>query len=194
MFSTSDIYAFTAKVREFFALSDPSDPYSYVYLLLFVFLNAALLAYRSSLSIGAIVYALLLGLMYAVSLFWHEAPAIFFWLYGGAAFYVILLEGRRVLTPFVLMNFFNCLVVIPFAAGGKGALSLDMFFEEPLPAPLVGVFWDLNSMSHTFLLLFCPVFVAAELCLYWRRRRAAKKAREEREALLAKRFDDLDGV
>lgn len=181
MLTKSDIFAFIERAREFFALADPAELSSYAYLLAYVLLNVVLVMYRSSLSIGAIVYLLLLVLMYVTAFFWDGVPAIFLWLYGGASFYVILLEGRRILTPFALMNLFDCLVVIPHAAGGAGNLSLDMFFEEPLHPLLLATFRDLNSMAHTFLLLFCPFFVAAELYFYLRRKRVLRKEREEWE-------------
>ena len=129
MWPESELYTFVARVKEIFALSDPTVLASYCYLLVYAFLNVALVMYRRSLSIGGIVYLLILGIMYAVSFFWEGKPSIFFWLYGGAAFYAILLEGRRVLTPFTPMNLFYCVVVIPNAAGNLGSLSLDMFFE-----------------------------------------------------------------
>lgn len=194
MVSEGDIYALVERVKAFLALTDPAELWNYAYLVAYVLLNAVLVTYRKTLSIGAIVYLLILGIMYAVSFFWEGMPSIFLWLYGGAAFYAIFIESRRVLTPFVLMNIFNCLVVIPNAAGGPGALSLDMFFEDPIPAPLVQTFWDLNGMAQTFLLLFCPVFIAVEVHFFWRRRRALKKAQEAREALLARKVNDPNSL
>ena len=190
MFLASDMCTLVGRAKEFIAPTDPTELSSYVYLLIFVFLNVALLGYRKSLSIGAVIYFLTLALMYAAAFFWEGAPFIFFWIYGAAAFYVILFEGRRVLTLFALMNVFGCLVVIPQAAGGMGNLSLGMFFEDGFPPPLLNVFWELNSMAHSFLLLFGPVFVAVEIYLYLRRRRAKKEAAQEREALLARKHED----
>ena len=181
MFSVDEIYTLLDRGKEFFALTDQTNPSSYAYLIIYALLNVGLLLYRSSLTIGAIVYLLILAIMYATAFFWEGMPSIFLWLYGGASFFVILLEGRRILTPFALMNIFACLVVIPQAAGGAGKLGLDMFFEEGLHPLLLNTLWGLNSMAHTFLLLFAPVFVLVELYFYWRRRRALKKKREEWE-------------
>lgn len=175
MISESELFAYLGGIKEFFALTDPLDPVAYGYLLVYAFLNVALLVYRRSLSIAAVIYLLTLFLVYAAAFFWEGAPAVFLWLYGLTSFWVILPERRRILTPFALMNIFNCLVVIPHAAGGLGALSIGMFFEEPINPRLLNTLWDLNGMAHTFLLLFCPVLVVLEVFLYWRRRRAAKK-------------------
>ena len=191
MFLASDMYTLVIRVKDFFAPTDPTELSSYVYLLIFVFLNVALLGYRKSLSIGAVIYLLTLVIMHAAASFWEGAPSIFFWIYGAAAFHVILFEGRRVLTLFALMNMFGCLVIIPQAAGGMGNLSLGMFFEDAFPPPLLNVFWELNNMAHSFLLLFGPVFVAAEIYSYLRRRRMKKEAVWERAALLAKKREDL---
>lgn len=122
----------------------------FIYFLLFIALQIAVVVYRRPLSALAFGYLAAFLALYGAHLFWASTASLVWWVYTATGLWVIVKESRWLISPFYLCNLFVCAVVIPHV-GGWGRFSPSMFFESEYNEAFV-LLDEVAGVSYVFLL------------------------------------------
>lgn len=156
--------------RNLQVLIDPMT--DYIFLLVFLILQVAIVFYRRPLSGLVNAYLFFLFFLYASHFFWYNASNLAYWAYAAVGALVIFKERRWATIPFFLMNLFNCSVVIPHV-GGWGHLSFSMFLGPEYTEAQV-ILAELDGTSFIAVVwLFLPMVLVYGVVRFLNRKQEA---------------------